>query len=60
MTGRNMGTMSKIAAEAQGKPSPEQVAQIQSIQKQQVLIGSLNSYSLILAVIFMALARYLH
>lgn len=60
LTGRNMGTLAKLAAQAQGKPSPEQLGQMQAIQKRQAVIGNLNAYSLIIAVIFMSVARYLH
>lgn len=59
-TGQNMSTLAKIAAQAQGKPTPDQASQMQAIQKKQVVIGNINAYSLILAVVFMAVARYLH
>ena len=59
-TGQNLTALAKLAAQAQGKPSPEQLGQMQALQKRQAVIGNLNVYSLVLAVIFMAVARYLH
>ncbi len=57
--GRNSAALSQLGAQIQGKPTPEQLQKLQAIQKQQALIGPLNVYSLILAVLFMSIARYL-
>jgi len=56
---RNTTALGKLGAQIQGKPTPEQLARLQAIQKQQAMISPLNAYSLTLAVVFMAVARYL-
>jgi hypothetical protein len=43
----------------QGKPSAGQLTQMQSIRKQQATYSNISAAALILAVIFMAIARYL-
>lgn len=58
MIGRNMSALGAIAAGAQGKPTPEQVARIQGIQKQMRVLGPLHLLTQIVAVICMATARY--
>ena len=60
MVGRNTRALVQTAAGIQGKPTPEQLGKIQAIQKQQSLVGPINVWSLVLAVVFMAVARYLH
>ena len=42
-----------------GEPTPEQLAQLQNIQKQLKVIAPIQTISLIIAVVFMATARYL-
>jgi uncharacterized membrane protein len=59
MLGRFNKAMAAVAAKIQGKPSPDQLAQLQSIGKQQATVSRISAISLILAVIFMAVARYL-
>jgi uncharacterized membrane protein len=59
MNGNNNKAMGQLGAQIQGKPSPEQAARLGAIQKQQAWVVPVNTYSLILAVIFMATARYL-
>lgn len=60
MIGRVTKAMAQLGAQmSQGKPSPEQMAQMQTIRKQQVLYSNISATALILAVIFMATARYL-
>ena len=56
---RTIKSMSQLGAQVQGKPTAEQAAPLQSLQKQQVLYSRINVATLILAVIFMAIARYL-
>jgi uncharacterized membrane protein len=59
LVGRNATALGRLGAQVQGKPTPEQLQKLQAIQKQQSIVGPLNVYSLILAAVFMAIARYL-
>jgi len=59
MVGRNTAALGQLGAQIQGKPTPEQLQKLQAIQRQQSIVGSINVYSLILAVVFMAISRYL-
>ena len=59
MNGNNNRAMARIGAQVQGKPTPEQAGKLGAIQKQQGWVVPVNSYSLLLAVFFMAIARYL-
>ena len=59
LIGRSTKAMAELGARMQGKPSPDQITQMQTIQKQQATYSSLAAISLILATIFMAIARYL-
>lgn len=59
MIGRSAKAMADVGAKIQGKPSADQVAQLQSIGKQQATVSRISAISLILAVTFMAVARYL-
>jgi uncharacterized membrane protein len=59
MNGNNNRKMAQLGAQIQGKPTAEQAAAMGVIQKQQGWVIPVNTYSLILAVIFMAIARYL-
>ncbi len=58
MIGKNMAAMGKIASQMQGKPSPEQLSQIQAIQKQLAVIGPIHTVAEVIAVVCMATARY--
>ena len=60
MNGNNNQAMGRLGAQIQGKPTNEQAAKLGAIQKQQAWVIPVNSYSLLLAVIFMATSRYLH
>lgn len=60
LVGRGNKTLAQIGAQAQGKPSPEQLTRIQTIQKQLATYSRITGPALILAVIFMSVARYLH
>ena len=51
--------MVKLGAEMQGKPSPEQLTKMQSLQKRQGMATNVTAYSLILSVLFMSVARFL-
>lgn len=59
LVGRVTNAMAKLGAQVQGKPSPEQMTQLGILRKQQVTYSNLNAGTLILSVIFMAIARYL-
>jgi len=59
LVGRSMKAMAQLGAQMQGKPTPEQMTQMQSLQKQQATYSKINVAALILAVIFMAIARYM-
>lgn len=51
--------MAKLSAQFQGKPSSEQMAQMQALQKRQGMASKYTAYALIVSVIFMSIARYL-
>ena len=59
MVGRTTKAMAQLGAQMQGKPSSAQITQMQSVQKQQATYSRMAAISLILATIFMAIARYL-
>lgn len=56
--GANIKRLVKIGSEVQGKPTAEQMSQIQAAQKRLRFVGPVSAYSLILAVICMSVARY--
>lgn len=49
----------QLGEQIQGKPSPEQLAQLQKIQQRQKLYSRIAAISLTLSVLFMAMARFL-
>ncbi|MCI0555928.1 MAG: hypothetical protein L0287_33715, partial [Anaerolineae bacterium] len=59
LVGRTTQTLLQLSAQIQGKPSPEQLRQIEALRKQQITYSNINVVVLVLAVIFMAIARYL-
>jgi uncharacterized membrane protein len=59
MIGRTTKAMAQLGAQMQGKPSAGQFTQMQSIRKQQATYSNISAAALILAMIFMAIARYL-
>lgn len=59
MVGRTTKAMAQLGMQIQGKPSGEQLAQLQTLQKRQAQQARIASITLILAVIFMAIARFL-
>jgi uncharacterized membrane protein len=59
MIGRTMKSMAQLGSQFQGKPSSEQAAQLQALQRQQMTYSSITVAALMLSVIFMAIARYL-
>ena len=60
LLGRKTKAMAQLGAQlSQGKPSPEQMAQMAALQGQQATYSRVTAVVLILSVIFMAIARYL-
>ena len=59
MVGISNGALAKIGSQIQGKPTPEQLEQIGKLRKRLAVIGPINAYSLIIAALLMAIARYL-
>lgn len=51
--------LAQVGAQIQGKPTDEQLAQIQALQKRIKTVSPIHVYSMLLAMIFMATARYL-
>jgi len=58
--GKNISALGEIFAKIEGKPTPEQGAQLQKIQKQLGKIGPIHTVAQIIAVTCMATARYWH
>ena len=58
MTGRSTKAMAQLGAQLQGKPSPDQLTQMQEIRRRQATYSTLAAVTLVLASIFMAIARY--
>jgi uncharacterized membrane protein len=59
MNGNNNRKIGQLGAQIQGQPTPEQLAALSAVQKQQAWVVPVNTYSLLLAVFFMAISRYL-
>jgi hypothetical protein len=59
LIGRNIKEMVRLGAQIQGQPSPDQLAQLQAVQKRQATVSMISTWSVILATVFMAIARYL-
>jgi uncharacterized membrane protein len=60
MNGNNIKAMGALGAQIQGQPTSEQAAKLAAIQNQQSWVIPVNTYSLLVAVTLMAVARYLH
>jgi uncharacterized membrane protein len=58
ITGMNLAKLGRIAAAAQGKPSPDQIAEMQSAQRAMKLATNVTTVVLIIALACMATARY--
>lgn len=52
------GEMAKLGAQIQGKPAPEQAAQMQALRKRIMMVSYANAACLILATTLMATARF--
>jgi hypothetical protein len=59
LIGRTTKAMAQVGAQIQGKPSPDQMHQLQTLQKKQATYSMIAASTLVLATIFMAIARYL-
>ena len=58
MVGVNIEALVKMGGQIQGKPTPNQMNQIQAIQKRLEAVGTIGSVALVLALACMATARY--
>ena len=58
VVGQSFQNLGRLAAAAQGKPSPDQLSQMQAIQKRLATASTINTFALILALACMATARY--
>jgi len=56
--GKIVGVLGRLASHLQGKPTPEQMSEIQAAQKQLKVVAPLSTFALILALACMATARY--
>jgi len=56
--GASNAKLGQVGAQIQGKPTEEQLSQIQAIQKRIKTVSPIHVYSMILSMIFMATARY--
>jgi len=60
MVGSTNGALAKLGSQIQGKPTPEQMTQIGALRKRLSVVSPINAYSLLIATLLMAIARYLH
>jgi uncharacterized membrane protein len=58
MIGRTTKNMAQLGAQMQGTSSANQLSQMQVLRKQQTTYSYISATSLIISVIFMAIARY--
>lgn len=58
LIGRTTNTLVDLGGQIQGKPSPDQLTQLQTLQMQQARYSRITAISLTLSIIFMAIARY--
>ncbi len=58
LVGKNVGLLGKMTSQIQGKPTSEQMAQIQAAQKQLRFVAPASTLALILSLVCMATARY--
>lgn len=57
--GSSNAKLAQVGAQLQGKPTDEQLVQIQALQKRIKTVSPIHTYNMILAMLFMATARYL-
>ena len=58
LVGRTTKAMAELGAQFQGQPSAAQMAQVQSFRKRQASYANISAVMLIIAAVFMAIARY--
>jgi uncharacterized membrane protein len=58
ITGSGNAKLAQVGGQIQGKPTEDQLSQIQTIQRRIKIVSPIHVYSMILAMIFMATARY--
>jgi len=58
LVGKNTHMLGTIASKVQGKPTSEQMNQIQAAQRQLAVVAPISTFALILALVCMATARY--
>lgn len=56
---RALAALGKLGAQIQGKPSPEQMTQLQALQKRTGMALKYTTYALIVSALCMAAARFL-
>ena len=56
---RTIAAAGKLGMQIQGKPTPEQMARMQALQKRSATALKFTTYSLIVSAFFMAIARFL-
>ena len=58
LIGRTTNRLVALGGQIQGKPSPEQMEQLQTLQKKQTSYSKIAAIALTFSIIFMAIARY--
>jgi Na+/glutamate symporter len=58
LIGRTTNTLVALGGQMQGKPSHDQMSQLQSLQKKQTNYSTIAAITLTLSMIFMSIARY--
>lgn len=56
--GSSNAKLAEVGAQIKGKPTGEQLSQIQAIQKRIKTVSPIHIFSMLLAMVFMATARY--
>ena len=56
---RTLAAMGRLGAQFQGKPTPEQMAQMQVLQARNAMAFKITTYSIIISAVCMAGARFL-
>jgi hypothetical protein len=59
MIGRTIKAMAELGAQMRGNPTPDQLSRMQALQKRQATVSLISTVSVLLATVFMAIARYL-
>jgi uncharacterized membrane protein len=57
--GSTNAKLAQVGAQIQGKPTQDQLSQIQALQKRIKTVSPVHTYCMLLAMLFMATARYL-